>query len=108
MEKLLPIIWIVVIGCLLVTLAGYYAGMKVWLDWGFWPAFAVMIVAFMFRDIGGFFLSVVGFVGMWKGWDWPLWQAFLVAFPTIAMLALVMLSGGIATAFSRSRNQAIS
>ncbi|WP_333592391.1 hypothetical protein [Brevundimonas sp.] len=107
MERFLPIVWIAGIGCFLVTLAGYYAGMQVWLGWGFFPAFAVMIVAFLFRDIGGLFLSVVGFVGMWKGWDWPLWQALLVAFPMIAILGVLMLSGGIASTLSQSRNRAV-
>lgn len=105
MERLLPVVWIASICLMLVTLVAYYAGMRVWLGWGFFPAFAVMIVAFMLRDLGGLFLSVVGFIGMWKGWDWPLWQALIVAFPMVAILVVTMLGGGIAHAFASMRNR---
>jgi hypothetical protein len=91
---------------MLVTLVAYYAGMKVWLGWGFFPAFAIMIVAFMFRDLGGLFLSVVGFIGMWKGWDWPIWQALTIAFPMVAIMVITMLGGGIVDALSSMRRRA--
>ncbi|WP_191558408.1 hypothetical protein [Brevundimonas aurantiaca] len=106
MERLLPVIWIIGIGLLLVTLTAYYAGMRVWLGWGFLPAFAIMIVAFMFRDVGGLFLSVVGFIGMWKGWDWPIWQALIIAFPMIAVMIVTMLGGGIVNALTSTRSRA--
>lgn len=105
MERFLPVVWIVGVVLMLVTLTAYYAGMKVWLGWGFFPAFAVMIVAFFLRDLGGLFISVVGFFGMWKGWDWPVWQAFLVAFPMLAIIGMMMLGGGIANALSSARNR---
>ncbi len=104
MERLLPIVWLAGAACFLVTLAGYYAGIEVWLGWGFIPAFVIMIVAFAFRDLGGLFLSVVGFFGMWKGWDWPFLQAFLVAFPSVALLIIMMLGGGITHAISSRRS----
>lgn len=108
MERFLPVIWIIGICLLIVTLAAYYAGMRVWLGWGFFPAFAVMIVAFMFRDLGALFLSVVGFIGMWKGWDWPLWQALIIAFPMLAIVILTMIGGGIANAFVAMRSRVAS
>ena len=82
----------------LVTLAGYYEGMELWLGWGFLPAFLVMMVCFVFRDIGGLFITVVAFFGMWKGFDWEWWQAGLVAFPMVGLMLVFMIGGGILSA----------
>lgn len=87
----------------MITLFGYYAGMKEWLGWGFLGSFAVMVVAFFFREIGTFFISVVGFYGMWKGFGWEWWQAMLVAFPMMGILVALMLGGGIASVIGGMR-----
>lgn len=79
----------------IVTLAGYYEGMEQWLGWGFFASFAVMAVCFLFRDLGGLFISGVGFYGMWQGFGWHWWQAGLVAFPMIAIMVGTMLGGGV-------------
>lgn len=107
MERILPVVWMIAIGALLVlTVAAYFAGMEVWLGWGFVPALVVLIIACIVRDLGGLFVSVIAFVGMWKGWDWPVWQAFLAAFPSLALMVVGMLGGGIASVLAKRTRMA--
>lgn len=85
----------------ILTIVAFYKGMNVWLGWGFWASFAVMVVAMALRDIGGLFMSVVAFVGMWKGWELQFLVALALAFPMVAFMIATMLGGGVVKVLTR-------
>lgn len=86
---------------MILNVVAFYEGMDVWLGWGFWASSAVLVVALILRGIGGLFVAVLAFVGMWKGWEWHGLVAFAVAFPLAAMLLVTMLGGGVVKLLSR-------
>ena len=106
MERLLGFLPIVMIVFFLISLAGYYQGMEVWLGWGFWRAFGVMILAAFLGGFGGLFISIVGFVGIWKGWGWQWWQAAIVVFPGLALMIMTIIGGGVMAMFQRITGRA--
>ena len=104
MEKLAaiigPIIAIAMVGIFFITAAAYFEGTEVWFGWGWLLSLVIFVVACLFQGIGGLFLTVVAFYGMWKGWGWAWWQAFLIAFPGVTFSAVSLLGGGVAALFS--------
>ncbi len=97
---LLTPLWLLLsIALLFVMVPAFFKGTEAWFGWGFGRSLVVLLALWLIlRDLGSLVICAIAFYGMWRGWDWAWWQAGLVAFPGVALTAVFMLGGGLASA----------
>lgn len=47
---------------------------------------------------------MIAFYGIWRGWEWPLWAAVIIAFPFLILTLVGLAGGGIAKMADRNRH----
>lgn len=106
MEKGQGVLFIATIVMMIANVFAYFAGMEVWLGWNWLVSLgALLIAAFFLGDLAGIAVSIIAFIGAWKGWGWAWWQAFLLCFPSLALMAVMMAAGGLKAAAGRLAGQ---
>ena len=95
MEKLAPVWFLAMLAIFIVQLAAFLEGMHVWLGWHWIPALIAGVLGAMFLGgLGTFAMSVIAFIGAWKGWEWQWWQAGLLCFPGLAVSLFAATAAG--------------
>jgi hypothetical protein len=89
----------------IVQIFAFVEGAHVWLGFGTFGTVVALVLCFMFAAPGTLVLSIVGFYGAWKGWNWPAWQAAILTFPYVILSIAIFGFAGIASLISNFRSR---
>jgi hypothetical protein len=89
-----PLLWLLYLALGLVQIVAFLAGIQLWLGMGTFFGLVIFFVTAVL-PFGYLFDAAVAFYGAYKGWDWPSWQAALLAFPFAIVGVVITAAGGI-------------
>ncbi|THK37381.1 hypothetical protein EHS39_14240 [Ensifer sp. MPMI2T] len=77
-------------------LAAFQAGLADWLGFHWVVSIIIGAVALMLGPLGSLAVAIVGFFGAMEAWNWEWWQAGLLCFPSLVLVAVLTAVNGAA------------
>jgi hypothetical protein len=76
-------------------------GVHLYFGVGTFVSVLLFLATYIVPLVGAFLTAAAVFYGARYGWHWEWWQAFALAAPGIVLWLFAMLTGGVASVFSR-------
>jgi hypothetical protein len=84
-------------------LVAFFYGLQTWFGLGGVASIGIFMLLYLTGSVGSIPMAIVAFYGAWRGWQWPIWGAAVLAFPFVILSFGFLGIGGFYSFFGRRR-----
>ena len=84
-------------------LVAFFHGLQMGFGLGGVASIGIFMLLYLTGSLGSIPMAIVSFYGAWRGWQWPIWAAALLAFPFVILSFAFLGIGGFYSFFNRQK-----
>jgi hypothetical protein len=84
-------------------LVAFFHGLQMGFGLGGVASIGIFMLLYLTGSLGSIPMAIVSFYGAWRGWQWPIWGAALLAFPFVILSFAFLGIGGFYSFFNRQK-----
>jgi hypothetical protein len=84
-------------------LVAFFHGLQMGFGFGGVASIGIFMLLYLTGSLGSIPMAIVSFYGAWRGWQWPIWAAALLAFPFVILSFAFLGIGGFYSFFNRQK-----
>jgi hypothetical protein len=84
-------------------LVAFFHGLQMGFGFGGVASIGIFMLLYLTGSLGSIPMAIVSFYGAWRGWQWPIWGAALLAFPFVILSFAFLGIGGFYSFFNRQK-----
>jgi hypothetical protein len=98
-----PLLWLLYLMLGFAQLVAFFHGLQTGFGLGGVASIGIFMLLYLTGSLGSIPMAIVSFYGAWRGWQWPIWGAALLAFPFVVFSFAFLGIGGFYNFFNKQK-----